>query len=273
MDQQRIFSPFNGISNIGSRTKRIGVILEEHNFSCGFFCKGSCKSYLFAILLNQYDLRSKPSDNYNQRNPGYLAPESLGSIINEKGVKPLNERGSGGSAPGSGVQGAAAPGGVQGAEPLAGIELIFQIIDHCKSRSLQFVSHRPKEKTDQLDTDHHLPPPSSVESLQQSPMPLFPSFVFAGRRPNKSIRGYRSSSLCHPLPLSHRETPPPPTMHEGVDFSGGSSLQSGLWGLRRVATAGEGASGGVSQQKAEGKGIWRWQQWGTGKTSPVILVL
>ncbi|CAI9272333.1 unnamed protein product [Lactuca saligna] len=83
---------------------------------------------------------------------------------------------------------------------------------YSKSRSLQFVSHRPKEKTDQLDTDHHLPPPSSVESLQQSPMPLFPSFVFAGRRPNKSIRGYRSSSLRHPLPLSHRETPPPPTM-------------------------------------------------------------
>ncbi|CAI9261489.1 unnamed protein product [Lactuca saligna] len=61
--------------------------------------------------------------------------------------------------------------------------------------------------------------------------------------------------------------------HEGVDFSGGSSLQSGLWGLRRVATAREGASGGVSRQKAEGKGIWRWRQWGTGKTSPVILVL
>ncbi|CAI9285235.1 unnamed protein product [Lactuca saligna] len=58
--------------------------------------------------------------------------------------------------------------------------------------------------------------------------------------------------------------------HEGVDFSGGSSLQSGLWGLRRVATAGEGASGGVSRQKAEGKGIWRWRQWGTGKTSPDV---
>ncbi|CAH1415557.1 unnamed protein product [Lactuca virosa] len=62
--------------------------------------------------------------------------------------------------------------------------------------------------------------------------------------------------------------------HEGgVDFSGGSSLQSGLWGLRRVATAGEGAYGGISKRKEEGKGIWRWRQWGTRKTSPVILVL
>ena len=62
--------------------------------------------------------------------------------------------------------------------------------------------------------------------------------------------------------------------HEGgVDFYDSSSLKSGLWGLRRVVTAGEGACGGVSWQKEEGKGIWRWQKWGTGKTSLVILVL
>ncbi|KAJ9565193.1 hypothetical protein OSB04_001159 [Centaurea solstitialis] len=42
-------------------------------------------------------------------------------VISVVGEAP-NERGSGGSAPGSGVQGAAAPGGVQGAEPLAGVE-------------------------------------------------------------------------------------------------------------------------------------------------------
>ncbi|CAH1440773.1 unnamed protein product [Lactuca virosa] len=59
----------------GSRSKRIGVILEEHNFSCGFFCKGSCKSYLFAILLNQYDLVVVWSANRDN-------PVNEGAILN-----------------------------------------------------------------------------------------------------------------------------------------------------------------------------------------------
>ncbi|KAL7589232.1 G-type lectin S-receptor-like serine/threonine-protein kinase SD2-5 [Lactuca sativa] len=37
---------------------RIRVILSVSKFMCGFFCKGACKSYLFAIIINQNDLPS-----------------------------------------------------------------------------------------------------------------------------------------------------------------------------------------------------------------------
>ncbi|CAI9296510.1 unnamed protein product [Lactuca saligna] len=59
---------------------RIRVILEEDNFACGFFCNGTCTSYLFAIVINLFNSHKDFPDVIWSANRDY--PVKLGAILN-----------------------------------------------------------------------------------------------------------------------------------------------------------------------------------------------